>query len=319
MKEEYVMPGHQPETPQPQFVSAIRDRTTVVETTIAKAERFDSPEDERIALAERVEAEFMYQYESMAPHPVNSQLGIAATRIGGGVLSMRNDVTGYWSKAVGFGVSEPVTSALIDEVLEFYRAESSPGAVIQISPSARPADWDQLAAARNFRAQDPWFKLMCRVEDFGAAVRTELRVGPVAKNDAREWAAVALRGFGMPEQGLGDMMATAAADHPGFRPFAAWDGDEIVASANLFIYGEVGSLNSAATLPDYRAKGAQSALLAARAKAAAEAGCRWLVAETGVAHDRSNPSLNNMLRFGLRPRYERQNWAWTPNPTETTS
>ena len=36
-----------------------------------------------------------------------------------------------------------------------------------------------------------------------------------------------------------------------------------------------------------------------------------MVAETGVAHDRSNASLNNMLRFGLRPLYERQNWSWS--------
>ena len=179
------MPGSQPATPQ---------SVSVVE------------------LAESVEAEFMYQYESMAPDAVKSQLGISTTRIGGvAVLSMRNDVTGYWSKAVGFGASEPVTSALIDEVLDFYRAESSPGAVIQISPPALPRDWDQLAAKRYFCAQDPWYKLVCRVEDFGAAFRTDLRVGPVAKIDAREWAAVALRGFGMP--------ARAAV---GWSPRQAW-------------------------------------------------------------------------------------------------
>jgi hypothetical protein len=94
-------------------------------------------ENDSFAFAESAEAEFMYQYESMAPNAVKAQLGISTTRIGGGVvLSMRNDVTGYWRKAVSFGVIEPVTSALIDEVLEFYRAESSPGAVIQISPPA---------------------------------------------------------------------------------------------------------------------------------------------------------------------------------------
>jgi len=268
-------------------------------------------ENGNFAFAESAEAEFMYQYESMAPNAVKAQLGISTTRIGGGVvLSMRDDVTGYWSKAVGFGVTEPVTAALIDEVLEFYRSESSPGAVIQIAPSALPDDWEQLAAGRNICAQDAWVKLVCRVEDFGAPVRTELRVGPVPEGSTREWAAVTLRGFGMPEEGLGEMMAAAIA-HPAFRPFAAWDGDEMVATANLFIHRDVGSLNSAATLVDHRAKGAQSALLAARARAAEEAGCRWLVAETGVAHDRSNASLNNMLRFGLRPLYERQNWSWS--------
>ena len=87
------------------------------------------------ALAEGSEAEFMYQYESMAPQATKASLGIATARIGGGVaLSMRHDVTGYWSKALGFGFAEPVTPELIGRVLEFYCAHSSPGAVIQIAP-----------------------------------------------------------------------------------------------------------------------------------------------------------------------------------------
>ncbi|WP_457144357.1 hypothetical protein [Mycobacterium sp. URHB0021] len=120
----------------------------------------------------------------------------------------------------------------------------------------------------------------------------------MTEDSTHEWAAVTMRGFGMPEEGLAQMMAAAIA-HPGFRPFAAWDGDEMVATANLFIHAGVGSFNSAATLADHRSKGAQSALLVARAKAAAEAGCHWLVSETGVAHDRSNPSLNTCCASGF--------------------
>ena len=119
-----------------------------------------------------------------------------------------------------------------------------------------------------------------------------------------------LRGFGMPEDGLSDMVA-ASASSPDFRPFAVWDGDEMIATANLFVHAQIGSLNSAATLPEHRNRGAQSALLAARAGEAARAGCRWLVAETGKPVGCSaNPSLNNLLRSGLRPLYERQNWTW---------
>jgi hypothetical protein len=75
-------------------------------------------------------------FEASSPS-TKSALGIATTRMGGGVvLSVREDVTGYWSKALGFGFSEPVTGALIDRVVDFYRAERSRGAVIQIAPGA---------------------------------------------------------------------------------------------------------------------------------------------------------------------------------------
>jgi GNAT superfamily N-acetyltransferase len=275
-------------------------------------------EERFFADAERIEAEFMHRYVSSGAQSVNSELGIATLRIGGGVaLSMRHDLTGYWSKALGFGFEEPITKELIGRVLAFYRAERTPGAVIQIAPSVLPPDWDEIRAHHDIRAGSTWVKLACPIADFRAG-QTQLRVGPVPPTDIDEWASTTLRGFGMPEEGLADMMA-ASVEGSDFRPFAAWDGDDMIAAANLFVRGEIGSLNSAATLPGRRNQGAQSALLAARAAAAAEAGCRWLVAETGKPEDGvPNSSMNNLLRAGLRPLYERRNWNWrrAPDPDE---
>jgi hypothetical protein len=108
------------------------------------------PEDQISRLAEAAEAEFMYQYERMASPSTQKTLGIATARIGGGVaLSMRNDVTGYWSKALGFGFTEPVTGELIDGLIAFYRAEHSPGAVIQIAPASLPSDWPTICSRNN--------------------------------------------------------------------------------------------------------------------------------------------------------------------------
>ena len=123
----------------------------------------------------------------------------------------------------------------------------------------------------------------------------------------------------MPEEGFADMMA-ASVVNPDFRPFAAWDGAEMVATANLFIRGKVASLNTGATLAGHQNRGAHSALLAARAKEAADAGCRTLVAETGrPAEGEVNPSLNNMLSAGLQPLYARQNWVWRPDAVSPPS
>jgi hypothetical protein len=264
------------------------------------------------ALAEAAEAEFMYQYETMASPPTKAALAIATTRIGGGVaLSMRNDVTGYWSKALGFGITEPITAELVDQVIDFYRAQRSPGTVIQVAPTLLPPDWPQICTRHSIRADSEWIKLVCPMDVFQPSDETELRISSVDPEHFSQWASVALRSFGMPEEGLSDMLA-AALNHPGFRPFAAWDGDEIVATANLFIHGEIGSLNTGATLPNHRNRGAQSALIAARAKEAANAGCRWLCAETGrPGADEDNPSLNNLVRTGMYPLYYRQNWTWS--------
>ncbi|MCO8273957.1 hypothetical protein M1L60_25490 [Actinoplanes sp. TRM 88003] len=78
-----------------------------------------------------------------------------------------------------------------------------------------------------------------------------------------------------------------------------------------YLDGADAGLNAAATLPSHRGRGAQSALIAARAAAAAEAGCRHVHAETWKPADGApNPALANLLRAGLTPLYERDNWVW---------
>jgi hypothetical protein len=110
--------------------------------------------------------------------------------------------------------------------------------------------------------------------------------------------------FGMPNEL--DGMLTSTLINPLFRPYAAWDGDELVAGGLLFLHGQIGSLSSDATKASHRGRGAQTGLLAVRAKAASAAGCRWLVTETAE----TGTSLENVRRAGLEILYIRQNWLW---------
>jgi GNAT superfamily N-acetyltransferase len=259
------------------------------------------------SVTEAIEAEVMYEYGRCAPADT---LGVGLARIGGGVaVSMRNDPTRYWSKALGF--TAPVTADLVDEVLDFYRKEGNPHAVLQIAPDRLPADWDEICAARGIRAGSEWVKLAATIRDLPPAAGGPLRVAAVTGKDAGQWAGVVMNAFGMTAAGLPEMLAATAED-PRFQPYAVWAGDSIVAGANLFIAGAVASLNAAATAPEFRGRGAQTALIHARIEAARAAGCRLVVAETGKpAPGEGNRSLNNMRRAGLQPYYPRRNWIWS--------
>lgn len=262
-------------------------------------------------LAERSEADALHLWVSGVPEPEREILGTSATRIGGGVVcSMANDPTGYWSKALGFGFERPVDSDLIGEVVDFYRAAGTAAATLQIAPAKLPDDWDEICQRFGITRENSWVKLSGGV-DIAERPLSGLRVGAVPAEEISEWAHVVFRGFGMPEEHLA-AMAIASTESPRVHPFAVWDGGRLVAGACLVMRGTSGHLFGAATLADYRNRGAQTALIASRAQAAKAAGATRLFAETWVpAPGQVNASLSNMLRAGLTPLYERANWRWT--------
>jgi GNAT superfamily N-acetyltransferase len=260
--------------------------------------------------AEMTEAAFMFDTVTCAPEPAGSRLGATSVRLGGGVaLAMPGSGSSYWNKALGFGLAEPFTPAVLDAVLDFYRAQGVPQAVLQLVPAVLPDGFAQIAAARGLERGNPWIKLGGDPAGVRAA-DTDLRIGPVPAAEAETWADLLLSNFGMPAGDLTAMLA-GTVGRQGWQPFGAWDGDRIVGGGNVFVSGDGAGLNAAATSPSHRGRGAQSALIAARAAVAAEAGARHLYAETwkpaGGAH---NPSLSNMVRAGLAPLYERDNWIW---------
>jgi GNAT superfamily N-acetyltransferase len=106
-------------------------------------------------------------------------------------------------------------------------------------------------------------------------------------------------------------IAASCVGRPGWQTYGVWEGERIVAVGGLFVNGDCADMFGGATLPDSRGRGAQSALLTIRARAALAAGCRWLVAETGAEGSGGhNSSLHNMRRAGFAPMYDRVTWLW---------
>ncbi|MEV7735765.1 GNAT family N-acetyltransferase [Streptomyces sp. NPDC088921] len=244
-----------------------------------------------------------------------------ATRMGDAVvLSMRDDPTRFWSKALGFGRSTPVTSDLVSEVCSFYRAERTPMAVLQIAPSLIPDDWSDVCAREGISGGSSWVKLVAETSQVVSAADDPerrqadgVRVGPVESHDSRQWASVMLRAFGMPEPHYVDMVESSVGK-PDWHPHAVWMGTEIVGTGTMYTNGETAQLFGGAVLPHARNRGGQTELLIAGARAARQSGCLLLVAETGVEVDGDhNPSLHNMLGLGFKVAYERRNWVWKPN------
>jgi GNAT superfamily N-acetyltransferase len=248
----------------------------------------------------------------------NRVLGTRSLRAGGGVaLEVPGDLSGSLNRITGIGWHEPVTARLLERIAGFYRAAGAPSAVLMIAPQVLPPDWADLGQRFGIAGTGSAIvklsgEARAVADQSKAADRLDrgLRVGPVPASRAEEWGQVMRLGFGDDEPRRAQQ-AAGLSSLPGWRLFAVYEGDAIVATGSLRIERTVGHLFGGATLPSARNRGAQSALIAARAAAAAEAGCAWVIAEAVAEKPgEHNPSLHNQLRAGLTARYQRETWIW---------
>ena len=263
--------------------------------------------------AEGSEAEYLWDMAERAPEDLGRRLGLAGLRVGGGVVRVAaHDPTGgFWNRCIGLGTTEPITDQVVEAVVAFSREHGAPAMLAQVAPGARPGDWREVLERQGLVRRSTWVKFMGPLPEIPAA-DTDLAVRPVSAAEAPAVADVIVAGFGMPP-GLMTEWSLDQLTRPDWGAFAAWDGDRPVAGALLFAHGDTAHLVGAATLPEARGRGAQSALMRARVEDARRRGCRWIGTETGSeTEDAPNPSLHNMRRLGFTELYVRENWLWRP-------
>ena len=208
----------------------------------------------------------------------------------------------------GLGLTRPLRETELDEVLDLYRRAGIEEYEFALAPLAQPAEalpgWLE---ARGLRLSSRRAKMYRRPGPV-APIATDLRVEVVGPRHATAFARVIIEAFGSSEV----MMPAfeACTGRPDWRCYAAFDGDALVATGQLFVRDGVGWLGAGATLPTHRRRGAQGAIMAARVSAATDLGCRWIITETGEDRpEEPNPSYHNMLRTGFQLAYHRPVWG----------
>jgi GNAT superfamily N-acetyltransferase len=208
------------------------------------------------------------------------------------------------NRVVGLGVESPATEADVDEAL----AAMGVGVTfyVAVAPGAQPAELPEWLRARGLQPGWGWMSFHRDVRPRAAAATT-LRVVEVRTDaDAKAFARIVRVGYDLPEV-IEPRLARIR--DAGWRCWAAFDGDEPAGAAALFAAEGVAYLGFAATLAVHRGKGAQSALLTARIRQAAELGCDLVITETGErTGDRPSNSYRNILRAGFREEAVTANW-----------
>jgi hypothetical protein len=259
-------------------------------------------------LAERAEAAYMASYISGPGREAADACGITVAHVGGGVVwaTTGDPSGGFFSRAVGQGVTEPITGDVLDAIVDIAKSAGAPMISVQPSPEVVTPEVFDLLAERGFNPGRTWDKLG-RDASPPPAAATDLRVDVIGPDDASDFASVLLAGFGMPE--LFRPFGEAQVVMPGWSTYGAFDGDTLVGTGAMYMENGLACLSGAATFEHQRGRGAQRALMSRRIADAAAAGVRYIATETGSETDDSpNPSLHNMHWAGFTTLYLRRNY-----------
>jgi GNAT superfamily N-acetyltransferase len=215
-----------------------------------------------------------------------------------------------FNRAVGLGVNRPVTKGTIDHIVQRYRDKGLTNFAIQLSPEAQPAEAHEWLTGQGLAVRDYWTKGY-RTADKNLMMKTDLRIEQNDKSQATAFGETVCAAFGMPLSLL--PVIAAPVGLPGWNHYLAYDGDSPAAAAALMVRDTTGWIGIGGTRPEFRGRGAQSALIARRIRDGSKLGCTIFVAETWKERpDKPNPSFHNMLHTGFVVAYDRPNYMMPP-------
>jgi GNAT superfamily N-acetyltransferase len=249
----------------------------------------------------------MYRH---TPQGVAAASGVGIEEYGSGVAGRVSavDVLAF-NRVIAVGVTEPASDEDVDRIIDYYRSAEVPRFFIQLHPAAQPAELPQWLEARGFTHYNNWMKLHRGIEPVNDA-ETDLEVRQIDEDAAATFAKIVRDSFEWPD--LVEPLVACLVGRPNWLHYIAYDGNVPAATAALFVHGEYGWLDFAATLPGYRGRGGQNALIARRIHDAADRGVKHLIVETAEAKpDKPSPSYRNIVRFGFETAYVRPNFLWT--------
>ncbi|MEM1329361.1 MAG: GNAT family N-acetyltransferase [Planctomycetota bacterium] len=262
-----------------------------------------------IARLERAEAELQRRWAEAVARTRSFPAAWTDLPCGGVAVDKGPDVV--WSRAYTLALgAEPVARDEVEDAVDqaevFFAAHGKP-ARIDLGPTADPT---LMAVLRERRYSVVMYDTILAMTDVQSARTHTLHAheprGSVViqrARDMRAWAERLVESFvaGGPPEDVHDGMVEKLAGFEGVEGVTCLDAivdGEPAGGSFIAVIDGVALLHSAGTLPAYRGRGVQRALLVERARIAHEAGAEFLCAQ---ADSRNAASLRNMERFGLRP------------------
>lgn len=221
-----------------------------------------------------------------------------------GAYAMFDGVDSPCTQTFGLGLFDTPTPAHLDELEAFFR-ERDAEVFHETSPMADPA-LITLLGARGYKPVEYTSLLYASLPETQPP-DSSIAVRVIGNDEADMWARVAADGWRQ-DTDFADLiyeLARVGVERPEGASFLAEIDGTPAATGGLYLHDGVAVFAGASTVPAFRNRGAQNALLAARLRYATEHGCN--LAMIGALP--GSASQRNAQRNGFQIAYTRIKWG----------
>jgi GNAT superfamily N-acetyltransferase len=226
----------------------------------------------------------------------------AAITVGGGIALFRG-LNSPVTQAEGLGFDGPVSDEEFERLEDFYRCRGS-AVMIEVCPMA-DRSFVEMLGKRGYRIIEFSNMLIREIsphENFPAPP-PGLSVRPADPSESRLFAETVARGFADHFEATEELIDTMQSffSGPGKTSYLVFLEGRPAGGGTLTVRSGIAGILGASTLPEFRKRGVQSALIAARLDAGRAAGCDLAMSLTQPA----SASQHNLERQGFRVVYTR--------------
>ncbi len=226
---------------------------------------------------------------------------VAIESIGGGIALFAGPDSPV-TQAIGVGLHGEVSDADLDRLTDFFISRGAPAAA-EVCPLVDPKLYERFAA-RGYKLLEVSDVLYLDLKSFTpTALAPDVTIRAIDPSEIKLWTRTVSEGFAESHpvtQDLLDVME-GFAHRTGAASFLATVDGEVAGGGAASAYENVGGLFGGSTLPAFRRRGVQRALVQTRIEWSIAQGCDVAASITQPG----SASHRNMERFGFRVAYTR--------------
>ncbi|ULJ75882.1 GNAT family N-acetyltransferase [Rhizobium gallicum] len=193
----------------------------------------------------------------------------------------------------------------LDEAYDWMRQRAGKR-FLQVNTDAASDEVKHWIQSKRLTTYGPGWAKLRRTADALPSPST-VKTRKVRHDEAEVFGAMMCAGFGFPENLTALWASIVGRD--GWSCFYALDGDTPVGTGAMFASGSFAWLGGGTTVPGFRNRGAQKALIQARLEDGANRGVSTFVVETEVpSAEKASISNANLAKLGFAPVYNRSNF-----------